>query len=229
VRSGGSAARAPGGGISMTTVLIAVGVLAIVAVLVYAVTQADNVDSGPSPAQEAELDDDPNIPGVYYAPHPGPDGVLHSANQDDRQHFSPGTVIPICTQAQLDAGNFVDPLCYTSNPPTSGPHSSTPMPFRVLENPAPKENLIHNMEHGGVVIWYNTTDQAAIDELKSIAQDNIDRRRFVVMSAYSGMEADTIAITAWTRLDKFAVSDLTEERVQEFIDANHKRFNPEGF
>jgi hypothetical protein len=49
------------------------------------------------------------------------------------------------------------------------------------------------------------------------------------MSAYSGMEADTIAITAWTRLDKFAVSDLTEERVQEFIDANHKRFNPEGF
>ena len=29
------------------------------------------------------------------------------------------------------------------------------MPFRVLENPAPKENLVHNMEHGQIVLWYS--------------------------------------------------------------------------
>jgi hypothetical protein len=43
------------------------------------------------------------------------------------------------------------------------------------------------------------------------------------------MEPETIAITSWTRLDKFPVSELTKERLQTFIDANHKRFNPEGF
>ena len=61
----------------------------------------------------------------------------------------------------------------------------------MLDNPAPKENLIHNMEHGGVVIWYNTDNADAIKELASIANDNIDRRRFVVMSKYTGMDPDT--------------------------------------
>jgi hypothetical protein len=85
------------------------------------------------------------------------------------------------------------------------------------------------MEHGGVVIWYNSTNQAAIDQLKKIAQDNIDRRQFVVMTQYAEMEPETIAVTSWTRMDKFPVGELTKDRVQEFIDVNEKRFNPEGF
>jgi hypothetical protein len=175
------------------------------------------------------LNDDPNLPGVYYPPHPGPDGVLDSPNRDDRVHYAPGTIIPTCTQEQLDSGNISNPLCYTTNPPTSGPHSSTPQGFTNLENPAPKENVVHSMEHGGVFIWYNTTDQAAIDLIKSVVSENEDRRRFVGSTIYPEMEPETIAITAWTRLDKFPVSELTEERLQTFIDAHHKRFNPEGF
>jgi hypothetical protein len=136
---------------------------------------------------------------------------------------------PLCTAQQIAENDVNDPICYTSNPPTSGPHNSQPMPFQVLQNPAPKENLIHNMEHGGVVIWYNTTNQAVIDQLKQVAQENIDRRRFVVMSQYSGMEPETIAVTSWTRLDKFPAADFNGQRVQRFIDVNHKRFNPEGF
>jgi hypothetical protein len=211
----------------MAMILAGIGVIGLVALLVYAVTQANNTDSGPPDFQLAQEDADPNIPGVYYAPHPGPDGQL--LTRDDRVHYAPGTVIPFCTQEQVDAGTISDPLCYTSNPPTSGPHTSTPQGFANLENPAPKENIVHSMEHGGVYVWYNTTDQDAIDLVKSVVQDNIDRRRFVGSTIYTEMEEETIAITSWTRLDKFPVSELTEERLQEFIDANHKRFNPEGF
>jgi hypothetical protein len=85
------------------------------------------------------------------------------------------------------------------------------------------------MEHGGVYIWYNTSDQAAIDLIKDVVNDNTDRRRFVGSTIYTEMEEETIAITSWTRLDKFPVSELTKERLQHFIDENHKRFNPEGF
>ena len=190
-------------------------------------TQAGNTDSGPSDAQLAELDDDPSIPGVYFPPHPGPDGQLDT--RDERQHYAPLTVIPICGQEQIDSGNVSDPLCYTSNPPTSGPHSSTPQGFTNLENPAPKENIVHSMEHGGVFVWYNTSDEDAIDLIHSVVSENGDRRRFVGSTIYTEMEEETIAITSWTRLDKFPVSELTEDRLQEFIDANHKRFNPEGF
>jgi hypothetical protein len=209
----------------------AAAVALVAAFIIYAVAQRDNVDATPA-WLEAELDSSTSLPGQYIPPHPGPDGVFDSGTNpasDDRLHFAPGTVIPICTQAQLDAGQVSSPLCYTSNPPTSGPHASTPEQFKVLENERPKENLVHNMEHGGVVIWYNTNDQRSIDLLKSVAQDNIDKGRFVVMTRYSGMEPETVAITAWTRLDKFAVGQLTKDRVQDFIDAHHKRFNPEGF
>jgi hypothetical protein len=213
-------------GLPMTAIAAGVGGLAIVAILVYAVIQAGAGDGVPG-WHKAELDDDPNIPGVYYAPHPGVDGLQETG--DERRHFNAGEVVPICTQEQIDSSNVSDPLCYTSNPPTSGPHSPTPQGFTNLENPAPKENIIHSMEHGGVYIWYNTSDQAAIDLIKDVVNDNTDRRRFVGSTIYTEMEEETIAITSWTRLDNFPVSELTKERLQHFIDENHKRFNPEGF
>lgn len=214
-------------GPSMAVIAAAVGVLALVAILVYAVLQTGNTGSGVPDWREAELDDDPNLPGLYVAPHPGFDGIPDTG--DERQHFAPGQVVPICTEAQLEAGELGEPLCYHSNPPTSGPHTTTPQGFTNLTNPAPKENIIHSMEHGGVYIWYNTSDQAAIDLVKRVVDRNTDRRRFVGSTIYTGMEEETIAITAWSRIDKFPVSELTEERLQRFIDEHHKRFNPEGF
>jgi len=212
----------------MAKIAAVVGGLFVVAILAYAVVQATAGSSDAVPDWHlAELDDDPNIPGTYIPPHPGFDGTPETG--DERQHFNPGTVVPICTQEQIDTGQVFDPLCYTSNPPTSGPHSNTPQGFTNLENPAPKENIIHSMEHGGVYIWYNTTDQAAIDLIKEVVNENTDRRRFVGSTIYTEMESETIAITSWTRLDKFPVGELTKERLQTFIDENHKRFNPEGF
>lgn len=226
-RSAKVAANGPGAGLPWVPIGIGLGVFALVAVLIYAVTQSDNISSGPSAAEKAELDDSTDIAGVYYAPHPGADGQYGTS--DDAAHFAPGIVTPICSDAQLESGNVSSPLCYTSNPPTSGPHSSTPQGFGNLENPAPKENVLHSMEHGGVFIWYNTTDEAAIDLLKDVVNDNRDRRRFVGSTIYTDMEPNTIAITSWTRLDKFPVSELTKQRLQTFIDDNHKRYNPEGF
>jgi hypothetical protein len=224
------------GGLSTGMIAGILGAIAIGAILIYAVLQLNNTGDSTPDWVKAQLDSSTDIAGTYVAPHPGFDGVWDSdtnRNTDDRQHVAPGTVFPICTQAQMDAKEFADPdartICYNSNPPTSGPHSSTPQGFTNLENPAPKENIIHSMEHGGVYIWYNTSNQDAIKLIKDLVKDNTDRRRFVGSTIYTGMESDTIAITSWTRIDKFPVSELTTDRLQDFIDDNHKRFNPEGF
>jgi hypothetical protein len=206
-----------------------IGGIAILGLLAYAILGQSSSGSSDSLAswQRAEQDSSTTLPGQYIETHPGFDGRYGTA--DDRQHFANGLVQPICTQDQIDANEISNPLCYTSNPPTSGPHAQSPMQFRVLENPAPKENLIHNMEHGGIVIWYNTTDADAIKLLSDITNDSLDRRRLVVMSSYSDMEPNTVAITSWTRMDKFSVSELERKRVTDFIEAHNKRFNPEGF
>jgi len=213
--------------VSATTLGIAAIGIVVLGFMVYAVTQTGQAAKDPGWVT-AQLDDDPNLPGTYVAPHPGPDGTANTT--DDRQHYRAGSLtIPICSDAQLASGNISDPLCYASNPPTSGPHSDQPMPFKVLENPAPKENLVHNMEHGGIVIWYNTSNSDAIKKLQDFTNEQIDRRRFVVMTQYSGMEADTIAVTSWTRIEKVAVSELDIGFIEDFISEHHKRFNPEGF
>jgi hypothetical protein len=185
-------------------------------------------------AFQAQMDSDPSIPGVFVAPHPGADGRpcsdrSCSTSMDDRNHVNNFVNVPLCTAQQITANQISNPICYHSNPPTSGPHAQSPAPFRVLPSPAPKEALVHNMEHGGVVVWYNTTDQRLIGQLADIVGAELTRQRLVVMSPYTDMERDTIALTSWTRLDKFGVKDFSEERVQKFISRNSKRFNPEGF
>ena len=182
----------------------------------------------------AILDDDRSLPSTYVAPHPGADGLVCSelscwGNNDDRRHVGDNVDVPICTPEQIAQKRISNPLCYPSNPPTSGPHSPTAGAFRVHDSPLRKENAVHSMEHGAVVVWYNTSDQAAIDKLKGWVEDELGRGRPVVMTKYTGMEAETIALTAWTRLDKFPASTLTEKRVKNFIEEHNKRFNPEGF
>ncbi|HXH20611.1 MAG TPA: DUF3105 domain-containing protein [Dehalococcoidia bacterium] len=223
-----------GGGANWTLIGAVLGVAAIAGIIVYAVIQSttgSSADEIPG-FLKAIRDDSPNLPGQYIPPHPGADGkvcleVSCLQNNDDRQHFGNGVVWGFCTPEQI-AANQVNG-CYTSNPPTSGPHAASPAQFKVLENPAPKENLIHSMEHGAVVVWYNTEDQDVIKQLAAWVQDHLDRRRLVVMTKYTEMEPNTIALTAWTRLDKFPVSELTKKRVDDFISAHNKRFNPEGF
>jgi hypothetical protein len=166
-------------------------------------------------------------------PHPGIDGILCgdracSAAADDRRHVGPGVVVPLCTRDQVERDQISQPYCYNSNPPTSGVHAPFAAPNGVQRQPASKEALVHSMEHGSVVVWYNTTDQRLISQLEAIVSAENARQRPVVISRYSEMEAETIALTAWTRLDKFAARDFSAERVQRFIARHARRFNPEG-
>jgi hypothetical protein len=237
VRNTRPVARRASGGffdrLPTTQLAIAGAGVLIVLFLAYAVMQANkDPDTGPVDWQKAQANSDAKIPGQYIAPHPGKDGQLCEVatcipSMDDRLHVV--EVIPICTSEQLAAGKISDPLCYNSNPPTSGPHNGSPMPFKVLDNPAPKESLIHNMEHGGVVVWYNTDDQNLIKQLADAVNAELDRRRLVVMTRYTEMEPNTIALTSWTRLDKFKTDEYSKKRVTDFIEENSKRFNPEGF
>jgi len=44
---------------------------------------------------------------------------------------------------------------YRTQPPTSGPHNSTPLAAGQYADPPPVDQVIHSLEHGAVVIWYD--------------------------------------------------------------------------
>ena len=141
---------------------------------------------------------------------------------------------------------------YNSNPPTSGPHAPAPADWGVHEEQVPKEVPVHNMEHGGVVIWYDCSfvlttrigimpraGQAGTgrpvagpackelrDELASVVNRAVADGKLVLMVPYAGLE-HRIALTAWRTLD--TLDQFDEGRVQAFIDHFERLFNPEGF
>lgn len=207
-------------------VIAVVGAIAVIGLIVFVVVQAGGSSNDYTEEDlAAEADDSATLPGeyidlieIYGGPYPA------------------------------TAGHVTDPVDYASvgnsNPPAGGPHWSGacgedpkaappicgPAPWGVYRDEWEPETMVHNMEHGGVDIWYNTDDQELISQMETLLEEELlPDYKLIVMAPYSEMEAETIAFTSWTRFEKFPASEFTEERLREFLDAHVRRFNPEHF
>lgn len=181
-------------------------------------------------ALAAEADSDPSLPGeyidlpaIYGAPYPfGPP----PPHQDGPIDYSAQGLPPAGGLHWGPSTGWAGPC---PEDPATAPLNCGPVPWGVYRSPWHAESLVHNMEHAGIVIWYNTTDQAVIDDLEAFATQQFKSSKQLVLAPYPDMEAETIGITVWSRRDKFAVGEYNPERLQKFIDALYCRFDPEGF
>jgi hypothetical protein len=138
---------------------------------------------------------------------------------EDRTHFALGTI-------------YTD---YTSDPPTSGPHALAPADWGVSDVLIAKEQAVHNMEHAGVVVWYNCTAGTPLDSdactvlrnaLAQIVSEEAGSGRRVVMTPYPTMDTQ-IGLTSWGYVDKF--DEFDGERVRLFIETFECNYDPEHF
>ena len=106
---------------------------------------------------------------------------------------------------------------YSSNPPTSGPHLSSIEPWGIRTRPISKELQVHNLEDGGVIVQYDCpeTSQECRSLVEKLARI-VRRYDHAILAPYPKM-SHKIALTAWTRIDKF--NEFDEERIVRFIDA----------
>lgn len=134
-------------------------------------------------------------------------GVSNAANR-------PGEPVPDMGNLHIEEGTK-SPVAYNSTPPTSGPHYDSLARWGVHTEPIPDELMVHNLEDGGVGIWYNCPDGCPelLDQLELIAADFHEG---VILAPYPGMDSP-IALTAWTRIDK--LDDFDEERILRFVKA----------
>jgi hypothetical protein len=62
---------------------------------------------------------------------------------------------------------------YSTTPPTSGDHYASPGDAGFQSDPVPEETVVHNMEHGQVVVWYSPeAPQQTIDAIESVTEDD---------------------------------------------------------
>jgi hypothetical protein len=174
-------------------------------------------------SDSAELNDDPSLPGEYVD-IPGLYGGGYPA---DAQHVTEEVDFTAQGLPPVGGPHWGSNPCPTD--PAQAPPFCGPVQWGVYREPWPAASLIHNMEHGGVVVWYNTADQALIRRLEQMSADLLRQDRLVVLVPYPDLQPEHLAITAWTRRDLFRASEFTEERLLDFVEAHDKRANPEQF
>ena len=142
------------------------------------------------------------------------DGGSEPAGELEVEEIDPGEPLhePLGTEIE-----------YSSDPPVGGHHYEVWMDPGLYEEVVEDGYLVHNLEHGYVIIWYNCDDLSGgeCDTLKGDIQSVIDYfdGYKVIGTPRPGMST-VLALTSWgrlARLDAFDFALIVEfiERYQE--------------
>jgi hypothetical protein len=144
----------------------------------------------------------PGDTGVAPNPTPNPtptDPVIETFPSEGRTHVPVGTVV-----------------VYLTDPPTSGNHYPDPKQGGYFEIPIAAGFLVHSMEHGGIIIYYNpaTVTDEQKNSLKTLAQAHPG-----VFSQVVCVPRDDptypIILTAWTHRLRLTIYD--QSRIDGFV------------
>jgi hypothetical protein len=145
---------------------------------------------------------------------------------------------PQIGERQVDNGGGHVPVCgqggpFSSVPGTSGTHWNTPGGWGVYPPTAgiAESQAVHNLEHGGIVIWYQSAqlDEAGVKALTDYVHQQVRGAKFkMILSPWTGQDfGHPIAVTAWDWLLYLDTSDIGQ--IQAFVDAHYgKAPEPNG-
>jgi hypothetical protein len=137
------------------------------------------------------------------------------ANRDGT-NSEPGQYFPAQSRDHFAVG-AAHPA-YNSDPPTGGWHYDKPWDPGFYEQPVADEYLVHNLEHGHIVISYDCSKLADCEGAKAGIRQLVQRYKNWKIVAVPRKNADAaIALTAWSRLEK--LNGYDDAKMTAFIHA----------
>ncbi|WP_110513494.1 DUF3105 domain-containing protein [Herpetosiphon llansteffanensis] len=131
---------------------------------------------------------------------PSTTGVVQELPDEGQQHVADGTKVE-----------------YKQNPPTSGSHWSGPAQWGLYQtNPPEDERIVHNMEHGGVIIWFKPSATSAAENeqlVKLFTALSAEQYRTILVSR-ENMDSK-VALTAWNH--RQLLDSVDETAIQAFF------------
>lgn len=110
-----------------------------------------------------------------------------------------------------------DPGPYNSDPPTSGRHYASELDAGFYEEaalerygPYPEGYLVHNLEHGYVIFWYNCSilEEGECAELKVGIKSVMDRANNFKVIGFPRNSIDVpLVMTSWGQMQEFQQFD----------------------
>jgi hypothetical protein len=159
------------------------------------------------------------------------DAVITDKVSGVSEHVGPGTKFPNETTVK-----------YATVPPSSGKHFAVPItPARAFYTASDRpelETLVHNLEHGYTILWYDEKlPQAQQDELKKLAplarDDKNAGPKFIVSawdSSRGALPADKpIAMSHWGAKSGYRqlCGQVSGEAIQNFVKKHPSTDSPE--
>lgn len=129
-----------------------------------------------------------------------------------------GEAMPIQGKEHISVGSS-HPL-YSSNPPTSGWHYGKAAEWGIYNYELPDEQIVHNLEHGGIWISYKNINGEIKSKLEKIAYQY---PKSVILTPRAKNDSE-ISLAAWGRLMKLETFD--ENLIKQFI-KNYRNKSPE--
>ena len=129
-----------------------------------------------------------------------------------------------CTEEEFPsqgAEHFSEPPLgfeYNSFPATSGPHANETIIWDIYTVPLPEFNLVHNLEHGGIVVQFG--EGVSADDVEALFEWYVPSPNGLVVAPLPELGAN-VAATAWQHL--LTCNGFDEQALTAFRDAY--RFN----
>jgi hypothetical protein len=146
---------------------------------------------------------------------------------------NPGTELPPQTAEVALPGESIPDLgrehvpetervTYNSDPPTSGSHHEQWAQWGIYDQAPVDEQLVHNLEHGGVIVSYNPAQLSAEDlqQLRSQVSALSEINPRLILTPRETLDS-AIALTAWGYLQKLESYD--PDAVETFYNAHIAR------
>ncbi|MDF2766556.1 MAG: hypothetical protein K0S81_3551 [Rhodospirillales bacterium] len=129
--------------------------------------------------------------------------------------------------AAADARTHIPPAAfydYGTPFPTSGPHSPRWTETGFYSEPQRPTELVHALEHGNIVIYYDQSGTPALQQLKGWADEHQGQWDGVVVVPSPGLK-ERVVLTAWEK--RLQLKQFDAAAAAAFLDAFRGR-GPEG-
>ena len=166
----------------------AAGVLvaaAIIAIAVVVISSGGGDDGGNDPERSAEPSDEFQKASIPAA---------EVKNLEQAASAAKCTVKTFPSEGRSHVDGHVD---YKTNPPTSGNHNIQPAADGAYTTAPAVENLVHSMEHGRVILWFQPNVSAQLKgQLKTLFDED---DYHVILTPNTRKMPAQVAASSWTR------------------------------
>ena len=142
------------------------------------------------------------------------DGPIRVEAMPSRDHFPP----------QLKITDVI-PSGYSTVPPTSGRHWGAWSDCGFYNHPLPDELLVHNLEHGNIIVSYNLASDDEVTALRAAVEAIPLAQEFAIVRRYLAIPEGMVALTTWGVLDR--MEGVDPERIARFFEDYPGNTGPE--